>query len=304
MDDLRSELAAAAEASGIVSHDEDTDAESLASAAVEAPESDDSPAADDPALASAADDEDAEYADDDDEEAPAAEPSVEEMRAQLAELQRERDEERQRQLQWQQEQQRQQAEVTRQEWVRAEAGLEDWLFRSMGTLQQNRINDERLIAESSDPNALRAQLAQVRHQEENWIRGQYGQQKAVYDNHKTSGLYAAYAQSQVRAYAQETARAYKLPETAVEAVMAYADGTPVHPDAMPARAAELAHVLNERKQLKRQLTQAQRSARAREMSGQSVSPGKGGNPPAEFTDWREELAWAAAASGIGPQTAR
>lgn len=303
MDDTRSELAAAAEASGIVSA-EDTDAESIHSAAVEAPESDDSPAVDDQDADGAAD-EDAEFADDEDEEAVAAEPSVEEMRAQLAELQRERDEDRQRQLHWQQEQQRQQDEVTRQQWQQAESGLEDWLFRSMGTLQQNRINDERLIAESADPNALRSQLRQVRTQEENWIRGQYGQQKAVYDNHKTSGLYAAYAQSLVRDYAQETARLYKLPEDAVGAIMAYADGTPVHPDAMPARAAELAQYRNSQKQLKRQLTQAQRSLEAQKLSGQTVTPGKGGAAaPAEFKDYREELAWVAAAHGLAPQPGR
>ena len=303
MDDIRSQLAAAAETSGIVSS-EDTDAESLASAAPVAPETDDSPAADDQDDLSTTADDEVDDADDEAEAEPAEELSVEEMRAQLAELQRERDEERQRQLQWQQEQQRQQEEATRQQWQQAEAGLEDWLFRSMGTLQQNRINDERLIAESADPNALRAQLRQVRAQEENWIRGQYGQQKAVYDNHKTSGLYAAYAQSLVRDYAQETAKAYKLPQDAVAAIMTYADGTPVHPDAMPARAAELAQYRNTQKQLKRQLSQAQRSLAAQKL-GQTVTSGKGGAAaPAEFKDFRDELAWAAAAYGLAPRPER
>ena len=307
MDDLRAEMLAAAQASGIVEtpEDESTPADADPTAAAEseasldaAPEDDASPDED---AGEDTDDDSLAASDEDDEEPEVADPSAEELRAELEELRAERAAAAQRESERLAEQQRAEAERNQAEWAQAERNLEGWLRQSLGVLQNNRLGDEQLIAQSEDPNRLRAHLQQVRQQEENWVFANYTSQRQVFDDQRNAALRAAFAHSQIRDYAELTAQNFGLPRAAAEQLMRYADGTPVHPDAMPARAAELAERRNETKQLKRQLTQAQRSAKARELAGASVGPGSGGGAaPPKFESWRDELAWAATASGLAP----
>lgn len=299
MDDFRTSLLAAAQATGLVADADAADPDPAASETepedAASPEDalaldDDSDDADATDLAAEADEdeedaEDAEDAPDDAERVAALEQELHQLRAQQA--------------QWEAERLRQEQERTQREWAQAEANLDGWLQRSLNQLATERANDERLIASSEDPNALRAHLGQLRQQTERWIWGQYRGQRQVYDQHKHGAVMTALAQTHLVQWAEQTAKTYGLPRDAAADLLRYADGTPVHPDAMPARAAELKAQRDREAALKRQLTQAKRSAKAAEHRVPAAGSGQPQGVP-QFKSWREELAWAANEMGMRP----
>lgn len=294
MNDFQSQLLAAAQASGMVSDADDAPAADSASVEPELETGADDGLArdeDDTALADDGDDDDLGLADDETDE-----PS-------------EREAELLRQLQALQDQQtryeaeRLAAEQERQQaaWAQAEVGLDTWLRRSTATLQQRAIRDEQIAQESADPQTMRNHLAALRQRDEEWVWSQYRTQKQVYEQHKTGALMTALAQTRIREWAEQTAQRYGLTKESAGDLMRYPDGTPVHPDAMPARAAELAEQRRRERNLKRQLSQAKRSQAADALRATTgIAPG-GGQPRSvpEFKSWREEMQWAANELGIG-----
>lgn len=308
--DLRAEMMSALSASGVIADETVEAAAPIPPTAPEALEGDAAPAeaiADPEANVAdlegdVADDEDT--LDADAEPEPEPEPDdLETIRAELEELRRERAEQKQREDAYLLDQQRQQTAAMQQQWREGEQALDGWLNTSLRTLSRNRIEDQRLIDASSAPELLRQQLDQVRASEEAWVWDQYRGQKGVYEQQRIGSYQTALYQAHIRGFAEKQLADFRLPADAMNALMYFADGSPVDPNAYPARAAEMAENRKRETQLKRQLTQAQRSAKARELAGQSVTTGSGSAMSAmpEFKDWRDELAWAANASGIGPQ---
>jgi hypothetical protein len=300
MDDFQSQVLAAAQATGLVPPADGADPDEAASETTE-PVADadgdlglarDEDAADDDAFL-ADDDGDAEDADADGDE---PEPSERE-----AQLLREVAELRERETRREAERIAAEQERTRAQWAQAERGLDGWLDRSLATLEQRAMADEQMALRSEDPQAMRNHLAALRQRDRQWVWSQYQTQKQVYEQQKTGALMTALAQTQVRQWAEETARRYGLPQESAAELMRYADGTPVHPDAMPARAAELAEQRRRERNLKRQLSQAKRSRAADALRANTgVAPG-GGQPRTvpQFKNWRDELRWAAEQHGIG-----
>ncbi len=158
-------------------------------------------------------------------------------------------------------------------------------------LNQQRIADAKTAAEASDPALMAQHLATIRAREEQAIDARYWSWKAQDEAHERQQLQAERDRSATREYADYVRDAFGLPHADLERVLKYADGTPVDPNAMRARAAELVQMRKEQAALKRQLKNQNREAGKDALrSRTSAVPGRGrGNPPQEFEGTIREL---------------
>jgi hypothetical protein len=158
---------------------------------------------------------------------------------------------------------------------------------------QQRVHDATEIANGKyqDP-ALAAQyFAAMRQREDQSADAEYYGWVQRDQQAEVQSLRAERDRSAVSEYAEYVRDAYGLPHDDKKKILAYSDGTPVDPKAMPARAAELAEQRRERAALKRQATRQAREAGKADMRGRTAAgPGKGrGAPPQEITGSLAEL---------------
>lgn len=232
-------------------------------------------------------------ADEDDSDQPDEDPrealrSEREQRQQLeAEIRRRADEDTRREAE------RQQAERQRAEQDVLRTRQQAWQTyqQEKARLSNQRIADAKTSAEAGDPALMAQHLATIRAREEQAIDARYWTWKAQDEQRERAQIVAERDRSATREYADYVRDAYGLPHADLDRVLKYSDGTPVDPNAMSARAAELVQMRKEQAALKRQLKKQSREDGRDELRGRtSAVPGRGrGNPPREFEGTVEEL---------------
>lgn len=211
-----------------------------------------------------------------------------EQRQQLeAEIRRRADEDTRREAERARET-RQRAEQDR---IRVRQTSEANYLREKAQLNAQREQDAIIAAKADDPALVARQFALIRSREEQGIDARYNQWKAQADAHDRQQLIAERDRSATREYADYVRDAYGLPHADLNRILTYADGTPVDPNAMSARAAELVQQRKDQAALKRQLKAQNREQGRDDMRGRtSAVPGRGrGNPPQEFEGTLQEL---------------
>jgi len=158
-------------------------------------------------------------------------------------------------------------------------------------LNQQRIEDAKTAAAANDPALVAQQLAIIRSRDEQAIDARYQSWRQQDEQYERAQLVAERDRSATREYADYVRDAYGLPHADLDRILKYRDGTPVDPNAMSARAAELVEMRKEQAALKRQLKKQNREDGRDELRGRtSAAPGRGrGNPPQEFEGTLQEL---------------
>jgi hypothetical protein len=158
-------------------------------------------------------------------------------------------------------------------------------------LNQQRVADARTAAEANDPALVAQQLAIIRSRDEQAIDQRYESWRQQDEQYERAQIIAERDRSATVEYADYVRNAYGLPAADRERILKYSDGTPVDPNAMSARAAELVTQRKEQAALKRQLKKQNREDGRDELRGRTGAvPGRGrGNPPREFEGTVEEL---------------
>lgn len=158
-------------------------------------------------------------------------------------------------------------------------------------LAQARAQDAITAAQASDPALMAQHLAIIRQREEQAIEAEYEQWVETDRQLERAELVRQRDAAATVQYADYVRDAYGLPHDELQNVLRYADGTPVDPKAMSARAAELVAHRRELANLKRQLTrEAREDGRATVRGRTSAGPGRGrGAPPPEIEGSLDEL---------------
>lgn len=155
-----------------------------------------------------------------------------------------------------------------------------------------RIGDARRAAAADDPALAAQHYAMLRDQEDRAADHKYYSWFAQDQAAERAQLVAERDRAAVHEYANYVRESYQLPYDELKRIMAYGDGTPVDPNAMSARAAEIVAQRNERATLKRQLTtQAREDGKAdvRRRSQAAPARGRGSVKVEEIEGTLEEL---------------
>lgn len=159
-------------------------------------------------------------------------------------------------------------------------------------ISQARIQDSIRASKADDPALAAQHYAMLRDQEERSADHKYYSWFAQDQAAERETLKQERDRAAVREYADYVREAYGLPYDELNRILKYRDGTPVDPNAMSARAAELVELRKERANLKRQATKAAREAGKDVMRARSQArTGRGQGPSSvqEIEGTLEEL---------------